>query len=323
MQIIPGLPVVWRETDQLQIGLDPRTGIVLSGLTKNERTFVDSLSVPQSDFELASRVKRLNLASARVKEIISMLTKAHVLTTSDMTIPDATSGVRLHGSVPDRRSNAHIVFVRGDYVSMVAALIISDAGIGHITCRDSSAVAHLDHPRLATRFTGLPRYLAWDNVFHNQNHQSLASFQPTAVVISHPYVINPATTAGWLTAGTPIVHVCTEEVDLVVGPTTIPHISACSSCVYLHHVDADKAWQRLAMQVFGRSEVLADISSMELAGAYVAREILALVDQQKPSLFNALIRIGPQPRLPLTYQVLPHPDCGCQAELTASDTGTD
>lgn len=50
-------------------------------------------------------------------------------------------------------------------------------------------------------------------------------------------------------------------------------------------------WQHLAMQAFGRPDILADISSMELAGAYVAREILALIDQHEPTLLNKIMTI--------------------------------
>lgn len=217
MRIIPGLPVIWRDTDQIQIGLDPRTGIILSGLNKSELAFVDSLSTPQSELELKARIRSLRLPAARVNEIVTMLDKAHVLTREDLSFPDAVAGVRLHGSIPHQRRHAHVLFTRGDYVSCVAALILADAGVGRIECQDNSSVTHTDHPLLQKQSRGMPRCLAWKSLLQQPQGAPQRATRPTVVAVSGSHLINPATTAQWLAYGVPIVHTWTEEVNLIVG----------------------------------------------------------------------------------------------------------
>lgn len=313
MQIIPGLPVLWREVDQIQIGYDPRTGVILSGLAPHELEFVDSLSRPQSDLELAHRARQLHLSQPRVRDIVAMLDKAQVITTSQVGSPDVASSLRVRGHAPQYRSTAHVRFARGDYVSVVAALILADAGVGIITCRDNASVQETDHPQMAESYTGIPRHLALTHVLRARGMMNDEVIPPTVAVETGPYVINPVNGNHWLSAGIPVVHACIEEVDVVVGPTTIPHESACASCMYLHYADADPFWNRLAMQAFGRTDVLADIASMELAGAPIAREVLALIDRLSPSLTNRIVRIGPTPATPQLFEVPPHLSCGCSA----------
>ncbi|USR79758.1 hypothetical protein [Arcanobacterium pinnipediorum] len=312
MQIKPGLPVVWRETDQIQIGLDPRSAVILNGLTAQELHFVDSLSASHSDIDLSIRARTHDVSLERARSIIAMLERSGVLTRETAASADSAAHLRLHNRISQSRQRAHVVFPRGDYLSTAAAVILRDAGITALSCRDTSMVGSQDHRLLATDYLGIPRYLAFRSALNLTTDSPEVLQPPTVVVETGSYSLNPAHSAQWLSAGIPIVHGWVEEIDVVVGPTTIAHESACTSCIYLHRCDVDPAWSRLAMQMFGRPDIRADLSSMELGAALIAREVLALIDGEQPALLNKLSVIGPQPAPPALCDISVHPQCGCQ-----------
>lgn len=79
MRILPGLPLVWRDLNTVQIGLDPRTGTVLHGLGHNEQLFLSYLTRPHSPTELLLRAHRCKVSKERMQEIVDALSSAGVL----------------------------------------------------------------------------------------------------------------------------------------------------------------------------------------------------------------------------------------------------
>ncbi|MFY9263753.1 MAG: hypothetical protein GX483_05585 [Actinomycetaceae bacterium] len=315
MQITPGLSVFWRETDQIQIGLDTRTGIVLEGLNAAELAMVDSLTRPQGEIELRERARKTRIPVARLSNILSMLRRANVLVDEVPPIPDSAAWLRTRHAVPFQRADVSVEFSRLNYVSVAIALLLADAGIGGISSTDETSIGTNDHPLLVGQYFAMPLLRALTKVLRERYPEiRLGGVAPGIAVVSGSHLVDPVVSRTYLARELPVLHVWIEEVDIFVGPFSRPRDGACGSCLYLHRRDNDPLWDRIAPQALGAREILGDISAMQLAATLAAREIIAFADEDQPTLTNRMWRIGPNNAPPELLEITPHPDCGCQKQ---------
>ena len=75
LQIKPGLRTAWRAPDAVQIGLDPRRGAVLEGLTAADRSLMDQLCEGLDDSALAGG----GPAAERARRLLGLLRSTDVL----------------------------------------------------------------------------------------------------------------------------------------------------------------------------------------------------------------------------------------------------
>lgn len=325
MHITPGLGIYWREADRAQIGLDPRSGVLLEGLTASELSLVDSLTGEQSDIELRERARKLHISPARLREICSMLSKAGVVTarvaTSDRDLSigafDDAASMRTRHRLPERRRSFAVQIMRANALGVFVASGLAQAGVGLVFTNDTTPISAIDHPELSSAALGLPRNGALRTVLRRRNpHIRVDRVRPDLIVLTGSHALDPILIGEFLAQNIPVIQVWTEEMDVWVGPLSIPHESACGACMYLYRAESDPMWHRLAPQALGARDLNAETSTMMLASALTVREVLNFIDDGTSLLTHKAWQLGPAPAMPLLHQVDPHPKCSCAAQNT-------
>ena len=110
---------------------------------------------------------------------------------------------------------------------------------------------------------------------------------------------------------------------VVVGPFVDPGRTACVRCLDAHRTDRDPRWPLVLAQQAGLdAPAVRDPALWQLALGWAARDVLRRLDGEEPSTWSATVHVGPdlQPRRRTWRR---HPRCGCGwADLHGSGAGT-
>lgn len=344
MQIVPGLGVFWRSRDVLQIGLDPRVGILIEGLSAREQELVTFLTKPRTTAELNPMAKAKGIESARLTEILMMLHRAGVLedlpsssphppkdpprdsaTTekSALAVPTRNSHRPVRSSVPrPSRSPRHVHISQLDPLGAEIGLKLAEHGVGTVSFSDEHLVNSSDHALLWPRWQGLPRAQAMTTVLRQLSPKTLMHSETPAhvTVFTGSHLMNPSMTQECMDEGMPHLLAWTEEVDVCVGPLVEPQSSPCAGCLYQAKMASDPAWPILVQQAQSAHPLNAAGETRDLAAMIAVRTVLGFLDGLGNPLRDAQWRIPPLPYFPRFVAVSSHPSCGCtshQAMLRA------
>ena len=124
---------------------------------------------------------------------------------------------------------------------------------------------------------------------------------------------------GWMRTGLPHVLVRFAEGSATIGPFVVPGQTACLRCLDAHHTDADPSWPLLVVQYAAltghdRADGVPEpVDSLlaKLALAWAARDLTSYVEQRSPSTWSSTIRFDPHLTAVETRRWLRHPACGC------------
>ena len=291
-----GLGVFWRDRETLQIGLDPRTGVTISGLTRVEQDFVAALSRPLSETELDASAHKLHISASRRAEILDMLDRAAVL---DVPQPDL--------------SETCVRLTNLDALGVAIALALAEAGVGSVVFDASTGVVGPnDHPALV-RWLGLPRGQALLTALRSVRVDVRTSGEPDVAVVTGSRLIDPAATGDLCGQGIPHLLAWVEEVDICVGPLVEPGENACAGCVQETRYEADPAWFNLTPQALFAKPIAAQANARNLACDLAVRGILSFLAGDGNSLRETQWRVPAGSAAPRQVAVVAHPACPCSA----------
>lgn len=301
MHIKNNLSVYWRETDAIQIGLDPRVGVVLEDLSLPECQFVDVLTRDHSEVDVRVAAKRLRVSSSRASEIVSMLRKADVLD-EDPPVVARELGVE---------------FPVANALATSIALVLTSQGVRLMRTTDRSPVSALDHPAFTARHMGLPREQAFVGTLRAANSSLTWPDDPRIAIVTGSHLIDPVLINDYLSRGIAVLTVWSEEVDVYVGPLKVGRQGSCSNCLYSHRADVNLAWNRIAPQALGAREVAVDPVTRELAASLAARTVLTYMNSGDNQLESMMWKIPPAPDVPHLVALPTHSRCGCAGDLAS------
>lgn len=335
MRIVPGLGVYWRGHDVLQIGLDPRVGVLVEGLSTQEQELVTFLTRPRTAPELEPLAQSKGVEPTRLAEILVMLDRAGVLEGLPSTFPapdsrrpggegflaGASSGtansLRLVRTSIERtsRSSHHVHINRLDPLGTEICLKLAAHGVGTVSFSDSTLVNGTDHSLLWPRWHGLPREQALTTVLRQFSPNTLlhAETPPNVEVFTGSRLILPVTTQRCLDDDVPHLLAWTEEVDVCVGPLVEPERSPCAGCLHQARLASDPAWPILAPQAEASHPLNAAGETRDLAASIAVRSILAFLDDLGNPLRDSQWRVPPLPSFPRFVSISRHPRCGCSS----------
>lgn len=320
MQLASGLSMYWTALDRAQIGLDPRTGVALDGLTRDELALIDTLALPRTRTEFIASAAERKIQAERATSIIEMLSDANVLRPESSASSDLDAHWRIRHEIPEQRQSTSILLCRADHLGVAIAQLLVQSGIRTITCRDTAPIGAGDHPDMQRLGFGQPRAMILTTVLREiaATTRTVHEGDPHLAVLTGHHAIDPVASNALTSEGLPVFHATVEEYDVVVGPLTIPHSSTCASCVYLHRADATKDWDRLGPQVLAAPAFDSEAVAIAISAALATREILAFIDGHRILLTGNVWRVGPLPELPELSALAPHPLCGCGAHEVAT-----
>ena len=297
-QIKEGLGVFWRSAETLQIGLDPRVGVVIEELTPAEQDLVARLSGPMTAPELDAFARRHRLRPTRVERILSMLERADVLRDGRLapSSPLSSSCVRIESLDP---------------LGVAIGLTLARSGVGSVVFDDPSPVAASDHPALSRRGAGQRRDRAFLTVLRSAAPGIRTHGEPDAAVVTGSRLIDPRRTYGLCDERTPHLLAWVEEVDACVGPFVEPGAGACAACAYHARCEADGAWANLASQAALARPIGPTPAVRDLASALGARAVMGFLEGAGNTLHDVQWRVPQGAQAPYLVSVPAHPSCGC------------
>jgi hypothetical protein len=346
-----GLRVVWRNRDTLQIGVDPRRAVALTGM-RGAAGLIRLLDGSREHAQVLAAARDQGIAPAAADRIIALLASAGAVADYPADalcgLPDgprarlacelATVSLA-HGytdggvSVLARRQAASVrIYGVGPVASGIASLLTA-SGVGHVisTGPVGQFVARhelADRPpirRSRSRRgpepteTVLPGCAAAQSAAPRapggQSGRGRAGHvrRPDLVVLGDSY--RPELPGALVADG--IVHVAAtaSEAIGVVGPLVMPAQTACLSCVDLTRADCDPAWPLILAQLAGQEAQPAACDAV-LAAAVAAQataQALTFLDRAGPAeaVLNGTLELVLPGWQWRRRSWLPHPQCRC------------
>jgi bacteriocin biosynthesis cyclodehydratase domain-containing protein len=317
----PGVHVLRRDAEHLQVGLDPARAVVLPD-SEAVRALLAALADP------AARVGAEEYDGAT----LAVLADSGLLVDADTLLPlvppvPAVDPPPGPAPGPPRSGVAALAAQDGD---TVGALLTARAG-SHVD------VLVTGSPEAQAVASSLNALLSLSGV------PNRAVALPAAVSVVDPPVDTP--TAGllvavgeparelldpWVRAGVPHLLLRLVEGHAVVGPFVLPGETACLRCVDAHHTDVDPAWPLLVAQYATAVErprhdtvpEPVDPVLAALATAWAARELVSHAEGRRPPTASTTVRLDPHLTTLETHCWPRHPACGCTwaDDLAASAT---
>jgi hypothetical protein len=330
-----GLRYVWRNRDTIQIGIDPRRAVALTGVggaaglfrlldgTRNRGQVLAAAAELGISRETADRVIGLLAASGVLQDYPAATFRALPATTRARLVPEAATAALAHGDgdggaqVLARRRAAHVRVHGLSRTGLAAASLLYAAGVGAVVS-SGDAAQPLAGPAGAPPGPGEAPPV---------RRPALARWRARADLVLLADCHQRELPAWLARERIPHLAVSASEAIGVVGPLVIPGHSACLRCLDLARAERDPAWPLILAQLstVGKdgSPGLADPPGCDAVlstavAAQAAAQALAFIDRGPGA--TAVLSGTLELVLPgwqwkrRTWQR--HPRCGCGAEVT-------
>ena len=333
-----GLLPVWRDRGTLQIGVNPRRAVALSGMgeaaavvalldgSRDWAGIIEAAGQAGVPAEAARRVLGLLAGAgalagspARALAALPAVQRGRLaaeLATASVAHGDSDGGAR---TLARRRAACIRVHGAGRIGSGVAGLLAA-AGIGQVTCVDSEITRPQDlvPGGLSVAELGLPRAAGVARAIGRvapEVRTGGPGARPDLVVLAE--VRDPEPGATLVRERIPHLAAAAAEAVGVVGPLVSPGRSACLRCLELTRAERDPAWPLILAQVVGSRLEPQACDTVLAAGvaALAAAQALLFIDTGRP---GGAVRNGTLELTVPDWQWrrrtwLPHRSCTCGA----------
>jgi len=298
----PGLLPVWRDDDTLQIGIDPRRSVAVSGIGR-AAVLIGLLDGSRDHQALIAAARAYGISAETADRLITLLAGAGVLddfparalrtlpgglrarlapelATTSLAHGDGDGGARALA----RRSGTHVrVYGTGKVGSCIATLLAA-AGIGHVSCRDADTAfaADLAPGGLCEADIGEPRSAGAARAVRRSAPEVRtddSARQPDLAVLTGSH--GPELAARLLDDEVPHLAAGAGEAIGVVGPLVLPGHSACLHCLDMARAARDPAWPMVLAQLIGREPATpaCDCVLATSVAAQASAQVLTFVDR--------------------------------------------
>jgi hypothetical protein len=297
----PGLLPVWRDRDTLQIGIDPRRAVALTGMSgagwvvglldgsRDRAQVIAAASNRGIPAQLTERVLTLLAAGGALDDFPAGTYRALPRQLRTRLAPELAAASLAHGDgdggarILARRRAAYVTIYGAGRLRSGVADLLTASGVGEVVGAEAT-----------------------------EPGKTPAARPDLAVLLGTPV---PELGASLMRDRIPHLAASAGEAIGVVGPLVLPGKSACLRCLDLARTDRDPAWPLILAQLAGRpaDPPACDAALAAAVAAQAAAQALAFID--RPS------RIGPVTNGTLEL-VLPswqwrrrtwqlHRDCAC------------
>ena len=204
-------------------------------------------------------------------------------------------------------------------IATAVALLLANAGIGHIDLRMSDAVTEQD---LGSGFTdadvGTPRRRALADLIHRVDPAIRTSrvhgLTPELVLLTDTIVPAPELVADLVSDGVTHMPVRVRDGTGLVGPLVVPGRTSCLHCADLHCTDADPCWPRVSLQLVGRPE-RPDLGAAQACASLAVAQAMRMFspNASAPPTWNTILEIDAYEGRIRHRSLPPHPLCPCGA----------
>ncbi len=336
-----GLRPLWRDSDTLQIGVDPRRARALTGLGK-AAAVVSLLDGSRDTGEVVRTAGRYGIREEVAHRVIELLASAGVLddfpASTRAALPDylrARIGPELacaalaygHGdggaAVLARRRAAFARIYGAGRVGACVATFLAASGVAWVSCLDTGTAepADVTPAGLGAADIGTSRADAVARAVRRvapevRTADDRGRLPDLAVICGRP---DPVLLDALMRDRVPHLVVRAEEAIGVVGPLVLPGRWTCLRCVDLSKAAHDPAWPRILAQASGAGALPAGIVACDTVlaaatAALAAAQALTFVDRVcHPAAANGTLEVVPPEWQWQRRGWPPNPACGCGA----------
>jgi bacteriocin biosynthesis cyclodehydratase domain-containing protein len=333
----PALRRLWRDPGTLQLGIDPRHAVVLSGLDAADRAVIERLDGSRDLADLLAAEAEHGCRAERVRELVTLLADAGALAVpatgagridpTNPLAPDLLAASLLGGGAGDRfaeRAATQIEVYGAGRVGAALAGLLAAAGIGAVIVRDKGPLRHVDlspagvrSRDLAASSRGEATQAVVQSVLRSRDVGRAVPAATRSVVVLAPVgaVIPPE----WLrqVRHRPHLAVLIRDTAALIGPLVLPRQTPCLRCVELARADRDPAWPALAAQLVSASRGVeaCDTPLAAAAAALASMHLLRWLDQPDSGvpILSGILELSLADLQLRRRTVAPHPGCGCGA----------
>jgi bacteriocin biosynthesis cyclodehydratase domain-containing protein len=326
-RLLPGLPVLARATNEVQIGLNPAHAVVVNGDAKLLTTLLAELDGRHTLAGWQARVTEC--AAPHLRGLLDQLAAAGLVEdgaaqaplpppqlVTDTTTWHLRTSVRRQDVYHARASSA--VEVRGDgRLAIAVACLLASAGVGWVHTRARGTVSQDDvGTGYAETDIGVPKNVAARRAVRRVSGAARTGPRSTTrdpdLVVLADAAVPPTDVVSTLTSRSiPHLLVRMREGAGWVGPFVEPGRTSCLRCLDLHRTDQDMHWPLVAAQLTALP-MQADLASASATAAFAAGQALhALAGARELLLRDAAVVIDLFAARSLRREWSPHPRCGC------------
>ncbi|MBB2946152.1 hypothetical protein FB565_005910 [Actinoplanes lutulentus] len=337
--LIPGLPRIWRNPGELQLGLDPAHAVVLRFPDPRAARVLDLLDGIRSERAVLLRAAELGVRPDEARSLLDLLHQAGLVLPAGTLLPatlPALSRARLTGEaaalalsavsrptgrpsparVLRRRQASRVALSGRGRLGAPIAVALAEAGVGHVHPDLSGTVGagEITGGPLGTADVGSPRRSAvaaaiLRTVPGTDVHGTRRPVADLVVQLAHD---EPAALVAAAHAGRrqPHLVVAIRDGAAVIGPLVPAGGRPCLRCVDLHRQDRDAGWPG-APPSAGADTEPCTVATLLAAVAYATAEVLAHLDGEVPETLGAAVEITAPGRFRRRTWP-PHPGCDCQ-----------
>jgi len=319
----PGLATVWRNRDTVQIGIDPRRAVALTGM-RGAGSLLRLLDGSRDRRQVLAAAGDLGLDAAAADRVLTLLAAAGALddspaggqlpagararlapelATASLAHRDADGGAR----TLVRRQAACVRVHGASRAGLWIAGMLAAAGVGLVVSTGPTA----SQPGPA----GSPAPPPGRGPAPVRALRPRPRRRPDLVVLADTH--RRELPAALARHRVPHLAASASEAIGVVGPLVLPGRSACLRCLDLTRAERDPAWPLILAQLAsqpGAEPLACDTVLATMVAAQAAAQALAFIDHgaQATAVTGGTLELvlpGWQWRR-RTWP--PHPDCGCQ-----------
>lgn len=329
--------MLWRDHATLQLGIDPRRAIVLTGLDAADRALVERLDGRHDLDELYAGEADHGCRPERVRELIAVLDGAGGLEADALAVgafgptnphaPDLLTVSLLDrrpaAVVLDERAATEVEVYGAGRLGATLAGLLSAAGTGRVRVSDEGALRHADlapggvrSRELAPSTRGAAARRVVDAT-RRTGRMRVPETRRSVVVLAPP---GPVVPPEWLrrVRHRPHLSVVVRDTAAVIGPLVLPGRTPCLRCLELARADRDPAWPALAAQLVSRTRTVdpCEITLASTAAGIAAMHLVRWLDQpEAPApLLGGTLELSLDDLQLRRRSLRGHPTCGCGAD---------
>lgn len=334
----PGLLVLWRDRRTVQIGVDPRRAVALTGLGRAAVDVLKALDGSRDRAGVLAAVQQEGVPAGTADRVLALLAAGDALddlpplpgrtvpaSTRRRLGPEMATAALAHrqrdggAAIISRRHASHVRVHGAGRIGPSVAGLLAASGVGRVTCADPQPTGIADlvpaAPRHGDRGT-LREGRAVGEIRRPapEARTEIGSGRPDLAVVTVPP--GPGIVAGLTEQAIPHLVATAAEAIAVVGPLVVPGRSACLRCIDLTRRDRDPAWPLIAAQASAAepSTPACDAVLAAAAATQAAAQVLAFIDGTETipaAIGGTLELVLPDWRWRRrTWPV--HYDCGCR-----------
>lgn len=333
----PGLRQLWRDSETLQIGVDPRRGFTFTGPGHAAAAVLAVLDGSRDRAAVLAAAAARGVPAEAADRVIALLASAGALNdfppsarralteeaqarlapelaTTSLAHQDGDGGVR----VIVRRRLSHVRVHGAGRIGSSIACLLAASGVGHVSCKDRHPARPADAAPagLDLADVGTPRERGAARAMRRvaPDVRTDGETRPDLVVLTADP--DPALVASLMSERIPHLPATAAEAIGVVGPLVLPGRSACLRCLDLTRRDRDPAWPLIAAQLAGNPPAIpaCDAVLATAVAAHAAGQVLTFIDRAGPgqAVMNGTIELA-LPDWRWRRRTWPiHYECGCR-----------